>query len=161
LDEFYFMTVVFWFLMSIIRQNFVPLMLDNVKGLTHDKIFSTAMNNMDWKDALGKAFNLPANEETAAPTPDEQPAQQAGPVEQQGGRRLDIVFERKGRGGKQATIVTGFVCDDEALKTVASQLKRSLGVGGSARGGEILIQGDRRQQVLDLLQGMGFKARVI
>ena len=67
----------------------------------------------------------------------------------------------KGRGGKQATIVTGFVCDDEALKTVASQLKRSLGVGGSARGGEILIQGDRRQQVLDLLQGMGFKARVI
>ena len=136
-------------------------MLDNVKGLTHDKIFSTAMNNMDWKDALGKAFNLPANEETAAPTPDEQPAQQAGPVEQQGGRRLDIVFERKGRGGTQATIVTGFVCDDEALKTVASQLKRSLGVGGSARGGEILIQGDRRQQVLDLLQGMGFKARVI
>ena len=81
-------------------------MLDNVKGLTHDKIFSTAMNNMDWKDALGKAFNLPANEETAAPTPDEQPTQQAGPVEQQGGRRLDIVFERKGRGGKQATIVT-------------------------------------------------------
>lgn len=136
-------------------------MLDNVKGLTHDKIFSTAMNNMDWKDALGKAFNLPANEETAAPTPDEQPTQQAGPVEQQGGRRLDIVFERKGRGGKQATIVTGFVCGDEALKTVASQLKRSLGVGGSARGGEILIQGDRRQQVLDLLQGMGFKARVI
>lgn len=136
-------------------------MLDNVKGLTHDKIFSTAMNNMDWKDALGKAFNLPANEETAAPTPDEQPTQQAGPVEQQGGHRLDIVFERKGRGGKQATIVTGFVCDDEALKTVASQLKRSLGVGGSARGGEILIQGDRRQQVLDLLQGMGFKARVI
>ena len=155
------MTAVFWFLMSIIRQNFVPLMLDNVKGLTHDKIFSTAMNNMDWKDALGKAFNLPANEETAAPTPDEQPAQQAGPVEPQGGRRLDIVFERKGRGGKQATIVTGFVCDDEALKTVASQLKRSLGVGGSARGGEILIQGDCRQQVLDLLQGMGFKARVI
>ena len=155
------MTAVFWFLMSIIRQNFVPLMLDNVKGLTHDKIFSTAMNNMDWKDALGKAFNLPANEETAASTPDEQPTQQAGPVEQQGGRRLDIVFERKGRGGKQATIVTGFVCDDEALKTVASQLKRSLGVGGSARGGEILIQGDRRQQVLDLLQGMGFKARVI
>ena len=136
-------------------------MLDNVKGLTHDKFFSTVMNNMDWKDALGKAFNLPANEETAAPTPDEQPTQQAGPVEQQGGRRLDIVFERKGRGGKQATIVTGFVCDDEALKTVASQLKRSLGVGGSARGGEILIQGDRRQQVLDLLQGMGFKARVI
>ena len=135
-------------------------MLDNVKGLTHDKNFSTAMNNMDWKDALGKAFNLPANEETEK-APDAQPARQTGAVEQQGGRLLDIVFERKGRGGKQATIVTGFVCDDEALKTVASQLKRSLGVGGSARGGEILIQGDRRQQVLDLLQGMGFKARVI
>ena len=119
------------------------------------------MNNIDWKDALGKAFNVPANEDTAVAEPDEQPTQRAGAVEQQGGRRLDIVFERKGRGGKLATIVTGFVCDDEALKQVASQLKRSLGVGGSARGGEILIQGDCRQQVLDLLLDMGFKARVI
>lgn len=119
------------------------------------------MNNIDWKEALGKAFNMPEGGEDAAAHEAEQPAPKAGALQQQGGQLLDIVLERKGRGGKQATIVTGFVCDDEALKQVASQLKRTLGVGGSARGGEILIQGDFRQRVLDQLIAMGFKARVI
>ena len=117
------------------------------------------INPIDWKDALGKAFDLPANEETPEPDEVQQPA--ADPLAQQGKTRLDIILERKGRAGKQATIVTGFVCDDEALKQVASDLKRSLGVGGSARGGEILIQGDFRQRVLDKLTAMGFKARII
>jgi translation initiation factor 1 len=117
------------------------------------------MNPIDWKDALGKAFDLPANEETPEPVEVQQSA--ADPLAQQGKTRLDIILERKGRAGKQATIVTGFVCDDEALKQVASDLKRSLGVGGSARGGEILIQGDFRQRVLDKLTAMGFKARII
>lgn len=121
------------------------------------------MNPIDWKDALGKAFDLPANTDDATPDDSQQPVDNgaASPLEQQGKTRLDIVLERKGRAGKQATIVTGFVCDDEALKQVASDLKRSLGVGGSARGGEILIQGDFRQRVLDKLTSMGFKARII
>lgn len=121
------------------------------------------MNTTDWKDALGKAFNVPVPDETSQQQPlDEQHAEAAGDaVQQQGKTRLDIVLERKGRGGKQATIVTGFTCDDEALKEVASRLKRTLGVGGSARGGEILIQGDFRQRVLDQLVDMGFKARII
>jgi len=118
------------------------------------------MNTTDWKDALGKAFNLPIENEQS--TLDEEPQPDKGDaVQQQGASRLDVVLERKGRGGKQATIVTGFNCDDEALKQVASQLKRTLGVGGSARGGEILIQGDFRQRVLDELTTMGFKARII
>ena len=118
------------------------------------------MNTTDWKEALGKAFNLSDNEEQATPEEEPQPDREDA-VQQQGKTRLDIVLERKGRGGKQATIVTGFTCDDEALKQVASQLKRTLGVGGSARGGEILIQGDFRQRVLDVLTSMGFKARII
>lgn len=118
------------------------------------------MNNTDWKQALGKAFNLPVNEPADEPqTPEQQPRGDA--LAQQGKNRLDIVLERKGRAGKQATIVTGFVCDDEALRQVASRLKSSLGVGGSARGGEILIQGDFRERVLDHLKGMGFTARII
>ena len=119
------------------------------------------MNNTDWKEALGKAFNLPVQDQPTDTDAVQQPDSSGDALEQQGSTRLDIVFERKGRAGKQATIVTGFVCDDEALKQVASQLKRSLGVGGSARGGEILIQGDFRQRVLDQLLAMGFKARVI
>ena len=114
----------------------------------------------DWKDALGKAFNVPLPDDSAVQT-DVAVDTGADALQQQGKNRLDIVLERKGRGGKQATIVTGFTCDDEALKQVASQLKRSLGVGGSARGGEVLIQGDFRQRVLDILTSMGFKARII
>lgn len=77
--------------------------------------------------------------------------------------RLDIIFERKGRAGKQATIVTGFAADfsDDQLQQLASELKRKLGVGGSARGGEILFQGDQRQKLLNLLQQSGYKARII
>lgn len=120
------------------------------------------MNNSDWKEALGKAFNLPVQEEpTAADNEAQQPEERGDALQQQGGARLDVLLERKGRAGKQATIVTGFNCDEQALKQVASRLKTSLGVGGSARGGEILIQGDFRQRVLDLLREMGFKARII
>ena len=120
------------------------------------------MNTTDWKDALANAFGRPVPDENQPP---EEPIEPDGgngdAVQQQGKTRLDIVLERKGRGGKQATIVTGFVIDDDALKEVASRLKRSLGVGGSARGGEVLIQGDFRQRVLDELTAMGFKARII
>jgi len=119
------------------------------------------MDNTDWKDALGKAFNMPVPEAGSSSDEPQQPQPAGDAVEQQGKTRLDVVLERKGRGGKQATIVTGFTCDDDALKQVASRLKRSLGVGGSARGGEILIQGDFRQRVLDELIAMGFKARII
>lgn len=75
--------------------------------------------------------------------------------------RLDIVLERKGRAGKTATIITGFTVSDDAVADIASQLKRSLGTGGSARGGEILIQGDRRKEVLARLTALGLKARII
>ena len=117
------------------------------------------MNTTDWKDALGKAFNMPVPEtEDNAPDENSEPTAKKGDaLQQQGARRLGIVLERKGRGGKQATIVTGFVADDEAIKQVASQLKRKLGVGGSARGGEILIQGDFRQRVAEELRALGFK----
>lgn len=75
--------------------------------------------------------------------------------------RLDISIERKGRGGKTATLVTGWTLPDSQLAIIASRLKQKLGAGGSARGGDILVQGDRRQAVSDLLTQMGFKARII
>lgn len=75
--------------------------------------------------------------------------------------RLDIILEKKGRGGKVATIVTGFTLDDEELTQLASKMKASLGTGGSARGGEILIQGDKRDAVLKFLTKQGYKARII
>ncbi len=75
--------------------------------------------------------------------------------------RLDIILEKKGRGGKIATIVAGFAMEDDELSALASKMKTSLGTGGSARGGEILIQGDKRDAVLKFLVKQGFKARII
>ena len=75
--------------------------------------------------------------------------------------RLDIILDRKGRKGKPATIVAGFTISDEAVEDLARSLRRSLGVGGSSRGGEILIQGDKRQELLRLLTERGLRARII
>lgn len=72
---------------------------------------------------------------------------------------LAIVFERKGRAGKQATIITGFEIPDEMVEDVAAKLKKRLATGGSARGGEILIQGDRRDDVRKALADLGFKTK--
>lgn len=70
--------------------------------------------------------------------------------------KLAVSIEKKGRGGKTATIVSGFAPDDD-IDSVASSLKRKLATGGSARGGEILIQGERRKEVIEALRSMGYK----
>jgi len=65
-------------------------------------------------------------------------------------------FERKGRGGSPATIISGLgTLPDARLKALASTLKSKLAVGGSCRGGEILVQGDRRAQLRALLPALG------
>lgn len=71
--------------------------------------------------------------------------------------KLQVVMERKGRGGKTATIIAGFTCSDAEVAEIARELKSRLGAGGSVRGGEILIQGDRRAEVVTLLRQKGFK----
>lgn len=109
----------------------------------------------DWRDRLaGLRADLPG-----ADIPEEEPAAAPSPPEQKG--RLDITVERKGRGGKTATIVSGFTIGDDETDRVASRLKKVLGAGGSCRGGEILIQGERAQAVSRALTEMGFKCRII
>lgn len=72
---------------------------------------------------------------------------------------IHVVVEKKGRKGKTATIAEGFNCEDGELERIASELKRKLGVGGSARGGEILIQGECRERLEELLRGMGYRVK--
>lgn len=113
---------------------------------------------MDWKDSLASLMaGLPQDEtpEETAPAPAED---SAASVEK---ARLDILLDKKGRKGKAATIVCGFTIGDDAVEEVAARLKKRLGTGGSARGGEILIQGDKRQQVEAALREMGLKCRII
>ncbi len=111
---------------------------------------------MDWTEQL-KAFRE-ANPDLP-PGPDSVDINDTQPEPKQ--PRLDISIERKGRAGKTATLITGWVCTDSKLLEIASRLKTLLGTGGSARGGDILIQGDRRKDVLEKLAQMGYKARII
>ena len=118
------------------------------------------MMNEDWKATLGAAFNY--NPDEATHEADEVPAEvSADALAEQGKQMLNVMLDKRNRNGKRVTLVTDFVGSDEALKSLAKELKQHCGVGGSARGGEILIQGDFRDKVLAFLKAKGFKARII
>lgn len=103
----------------------------------------------DWQNALQSILdngNLPEGEEL---TQKSSPSAKSLP-------KLTISKEKKGRAGKVATIISGFAPDDD-IQQIAATLKSRLGTGGSARGGEILIQGDRAADVRAILSQLGYK----
>ncbi|MHC1707142.1 MAG: translation initiation factor [Bacteroidales bacterium] len=74
-------------------------------------------------------------------------------------QNLRIWLEKNHRGGKQLTVIKEFVGNEDDLKELARKLKNSCGTGGSAKEGEILIQGDFRDKILNLLTQWGYKAK--
>lgn len=76
------------------------------------------------------------------------------------GVRLHVSVEKKGRNGKIATIIDGLsVLEYDAVEELAKYIKKKLGTGGSCRGDEILIQGNVREKVVELLKEKGFLVR--
>ncbi|MDE6288009.1 MAG: translation initiation factor [Muribaculaceae bacterium] len=110
-------------------------------------------DSIDWRESLGKLLDGSLPEGDDIPVPDDIP-------EKKPRKRLDITVDRH-RKGRVATIISGFDTDDDEIARIAADLRRKLGTGGSSRGGEILIQGDRAKDVQKALADMEYKSRII
>jgi len=74
-------------------------------------------------------------------------------------QRLEAHFSNKGRGGKTVTVVKGFEGLDDDLKDLAKLLKKKCGVGGAVKDGEIIIQGNYRDKVMEILKKDGYNVK--
>lgn len=121
------------------------------------------MMNEDWKSKLaslaaaggsgGRHEDASAAEDTTASTTPTSSDPAPRP------QNLRVVVDRKGRKGKVATIIEGFTLPDGEVEEIASELKRIIGTGGSARGGEILLQGEWADKAMELLWARGYKVK--
>ena len=113
------------------------------------------MKNNDWKDRLGMVYST--NPDFKYDTDDEE-EKDTLPKEKQS---LRISLDKRNRGGKTVTLITGFIGTNDDLTTLGKFLKVKCGVGGSAKDGEIIIQGDVRQKVADILAKEGYRKIVV
>lgn len=103
---------------------------------------------MDIRDQLQNLF--PEHEEQEFELPEEKFVQQ---------EPLICKFEKKGRNGKPVTLIEGFEGSDAELKKISKQIKSKLAIGGSEKDGMIIIQGNNRDKVMNILEEMGYKTK--
>ncbi|NCB07015.1 MAG: translation initiation factor [Bacteroidia bacterium] len=107
----------------------------------------------DWKDRLGVVFSTNPDFQYHQDGDEEQITL---PPKQQ---NLRVSLDRKQRKGKNVTLVSGFVGTDEDLKKLEKLLKTKCGVGGTAKDGEILVQGDFCTKIMEILTAEGYKVK--
>lgn len=108
------------------------------------------MKNNDWKDRLNIVYST--NPDFKYDNGEEEEVETLDKKQQ----KLRVSIEEKGRGGKTVTVITGFIGSEDNLKDLGKLLKTKCGVGGSVKDGEILIQGEFRQRIIDLLKAEGY-----
>lgn len=106
----------------------------------------------DWKDRLGMVYSTNSdfnydNDDELEETPEPQK------------QNLKVLRDRKSRKGKTVTLVSGYLGHEDDLKALGKFLKSKCGVGGTVKNNEILIQGDFRDRVYDILIEEGYKVK--
>jgi len=109
----------------------------------------------EWKNREGVVYSTSQNFEYELNSKEEQATLPPGQ------QNLRAQLDKNGRAGKQVTLVTGFVGTANDLDTLTKLLKTKCGVGGSSKDGEIILQGDLRDKVVQALLKEGYKARRI
>ncbi|MDR1725022.1 MAG: translation initiation factor [Bacteroidales bacterium] len=104
----------------------------NVTGVVYSTNPNYEYQTVDYEEAV----TLPANQQT-----------------------LYVQLDKKQRGGKKVTLITGFIGSEEDLASLGKELKTKCGVGGSVKNGEVIIQGDFVLRIIDLLSAKGFKTK--
>lgn len=112
---------------------------------------------MDWKDALaGLKSEMPEGENIENIREEEHQRKESEMPQRE---PLRVLLDRRHRKGKTATLIEGFLCDEEKVKDIAKTLRQNIGTGGSSRGGDILLQGDCLGKVRSLLKEMGYRLK--
>lgn len=107
----------------------------------------------DWKNRDGMVYSTNSDFQFQY---NENQNQKTLPPQQQ---NLKVQLDNSGRAGKQVTLVTGFIGTTADIETLTKLLKTKCGVGGSTKNGEILIQGDTRNKIVEILLKEGYKAK--
>jgi len=76
-------------------------------------------------------------------------------------QKLKVMLDKKARKGKVVTLIEGFVGNDDDLQNLAKILKQKCGVGGTAKDGEIIIQGDFKQKIFDILKNLEYQVKFV
>ena len=119
-------------------------------GATDDNVETSENKDVDRKKRVGVVYSTNTDFGYSENSDDEM---MTLPKNQQ---KLRLYMERAGRGGKTVTIVKFFVGSEDDMVALCKLIKQKCGVGGSVKDGEIIIQGDHRERLLDILKKEGY-----
>lgn len=112
------------------------------------------VSDNDWKKRLGVVYST--NENYDYNTGEENEENTLPPEKQ----NLIISLDRKQRRGKSVSLISGFTGNSEDLNELGKELKKKCGTGGSVKDGEIIIQGDFRERIKELLEKEGYRVKI-